>query len=199
MSPRKDYYQLLQISHHADPAIIKAAYYTHLKILRKHPDLGGSEEEAKLLNEAYETLSDEKKRREYDKKLLENVIPISSVHKEENPFNPSKEQRLAIRVAFQQPLQFRQYPKGIWFESQFRDVSTRGVCFRSIGKFKEGDLVEMEMSKSPHVWAVGKVRWSRLLPQRFGSPLHEGGVEFQQIDVNAFQSYLTAFGLDHLF
>ena len=199
MAPQKDYYQILQISHHADPAIVKAAYYAHLHVLKKHPDLGGSEEEAKVLNEAYEILSDEQKRKEYDKKLLSNVIPLfSSVAKKENPFTPSKEQRIAVRVAFQQAFQFRQYPKGIWFDSQFRDISAKGACFRSIGKFREGDLVEFEMSKEPHVWAVAKVKWARLLPQRFGSPLHEGGVEFQQIDVSAFQEYLQSMNLSNL-
>lgn len=187
---KRDYYQILQISCQADPAIIKAAYYTHLKVLKKHPDLGGTEEGAKLLNEAYEVLSDAAKRHEYDKKLLDNVVSIARNHEQENPFTPSQEQRTAMRIAFSQVFQFRQYPKGIWFDAQFRDISLKGACFRSVGKFREGDLVELEMSKAPHVWAVGKTRWARLLPQRFGPLLHEGGIEFQQIDMNAFQSYL---------
>jgi hypothetical protein len=61
-----DYYQLLQVAPGARPEIIAAAYRALLRALGKHPDLGGSEHEAKLIIEAYSTLNDPERRRAYD-------------------------------------------------------------------------------------------------------------------------------------
>ena len=66
---RDDYYRVLQVSPEAQPEIIAAAYRALLLALRKHPDLGGGEYEAKLINEAYGTLSDPDRRRAYDRWL----------------------------------------------------------------------------------------------------------------------------------
>ncbi len=63
---RHDYYRVLQVDPGAHPAIISAAYRALLRALGKHPDLGGSELEAKLIIEAYGTLSDPERRRTYD-------------------------------------------------------------------------------------------------------------------------------------
>ena len=66
---RDDYYRVLQVAPEAQPEIIGAAYRALLLALRKHPDLGGGEYEAKLINEAYGTLSDPERRRAYDRWL----------------------------------------------------------------------------------------------------------------------------------
>ena len=60
-----DYYEVLQVHPSASVSIIKKAYRT--LIMEIHPDLGGSEEKSKQLNEAYTTLSDPEKRHEYDR------------------------------------------------------------------------------------------------------------------------------------
>lgn len=66
----KDYYIILGISRGADQKKIQDAYR---KIVKKyHPDLASSKENAERfleIREAYETLSDERQRREYDEKL----------------------------------------------------------------------------------------------------------------------------------
>lgn len=66
----KDYYIILGISRGADQKKIQDAYR---KIVKKyHPDVAGSKENAERfleIREAYETLSDERQRREYDEKL----------------------------------------------------------------------------------------------------------------------------------
>ncbi len=71
----KTLYEVLEVSENASKEIIEKAY----KVLAKkyHPDLqiNGDKQEAekkmKQLNEAYEVLSDETKRKEYDLKLIQ--------------------------------------------------------------------------------------------------------------------------------
>lgn len=71
-----NYYETLEIQENASQEVIKAAY----KVLAKkyHPDSykDNSEECANIMvkiNEAYDVLSDENKRKEYDKKLKRNI------------------------------------------------------------------------------------------------------------------------------
>jgi hypothetical protein len=66
---RDDYYRVLQVDRDAHPEIIAAAYRALLRALGKHPDLGGSDSEAKQIIEAYGTLSDPERRRAYDQWL----------------------------------------------------------------------------------------------------------------------------------
>jgi DnaJ-class molecular chaperone len=63
-----DYYEELEISHAASIEVIKAAYKR--LSLKYHPDNKETGEESKFkrLNEAYVILSDESKRKEYDRK-----------------------------------------------------------------------------------------------------------------------------------
>ena len=70
-----DYYSILGVSRDADEKTIKKAFR---KLAREHhPDAGGDEAKFKEINEAYEVLSDEKKRRLYDQygTANENQIP----------------------------------------------------------------------------------------------------------------------------
>lgn len=61
---QKDYYKILGIEKNAGAEDIKKAFR---KLAHKHhPDKGGDEEKFKEANEAYQVLSDEKKRAEYD-------------------------------------------------------------------------------------------------------------------------------------
>jgi hypothetical protein len=63
---RRDYYRVLQVDPSAHPEIVRAAYRTLLRVLGKHPDLGGRDGEAQTIIEAYETLSKPERRRAYD-------------------------------------------------------------------------------------------------------------------------------------
>jgi curved DNA-binding protein len=70
-----DYYATLGVSRTAKPEEIKKAFR---KLARKyHPDAGGDEAKFKEINEAYEVLSDPKKRKLYDQygTANENQIP----------------------------------------------------------------------------------------------------------------------------
>lgn len=62
-----DYYELLQVHPKASPEIIKKAYRTLLLEMNNHPDHGGTTKRASDLNEAYATLSDPDRRRDYDR------------------------------------------------------------------------------------------------------------------------------------
>ena len=77
MKNRPNYYRILQVQPDALPEIINASYRTIMRKLKKHPDLGGSTEEAALLNEAYETLSSPRLRTAYDEELFHQSIQAS--------------------------------------------------------------------------------------------------------------------------
>ena len=65
MANKPDYYKTLGVSKNATADEIKKAYR---KLAREnHPDAGGDEEKFKDINEAYEVLSDDKKRELYDR------------------------------------------------------------------------------------------------------------------------------------
>lgn len=67
-SGKMDYYKILGVDQKADQKQIKAAFYKLAK--QYHPDVNkGTEEKFKQINEAYEVLSDEGKRRAYDDSL----------------------------------------------------------------------------------------------------------------------------------
>lgn len=65
----QDYYQILGVGRDADPEEIHQAYRASAK--RSHPDLSDRHEDAEFLKvkEAYDTLIDREKRREYDRRL----------------------------------------------------------------------------------------------------------------------------------
>lgn len=196
MPTERDYYQVLQISPKADPAIVKAAYYTHLKTLKKHPDLGGDHEETTLLNEAYEILGDPARRRAYDQEFVKGLVSEASAP-QPNPFSPQQELRKHPRAVFQNSFRYRRRGllNGSWIEAQFRDISLSGACFRSTEKFREGETLEFDISDHPLVQIQAVVRWLRIIPQRFGLPLYEGGVEFKKADTAALKKYLKLVGL----
>lgn len=87
---KQNYYEILEVDKNASPEIIKKAYTTLAK--KYHPDLQNDdvkhlyEEKLKLINEAYETLSDEEKRKKYDLTIVDNYAML-----EENLSKLSKE------------------------------------------------------------------------------------------------------------
>jgi DnaJ-like protein len=61
-----DYYEILQVHPRASAEMVRKAYRTLMGEMGGHPDLGGDEERAKLINEAYSVLGDADLRRAYD-------------------------------------------------------------------------------------------------------------------------------------
>ena len=67
---RRNYYRILNVQPDAPLDIIKNNYRTLLQKLRLHPDLGGENWNASIINEAYNILRDPEKRAAYDQSLL---------------------------------------------------------------------------------------------------------------------------------
>ncbi len=69
----RTFYDVLGVQRDASAKDIKTAFR---KLAQKyHPDAGGDEAKFKEISEAYETLSDEKKRKEYDQMLMFGGMP----------------------------------------------------------------------------------------------------------------------------
>jgi molecular chaperone DnaJ len=77
-----NYYLALGIDKNADPDKIKKAYRFYCK--QYHPDVSTEEDRKKFLivQEAYETLSDTEKRKDYDKSLEKGCVPVNFVKKD---------------------------------------------------------------------------------------------------------------------
>lgn len=87
----RDYYEILELSKSATQTEIKKAY--HKKAMQFHPDRNAwfqkeAERQMKLVNEAYEILSDEEKRRYYD--LYEYKDDSHSTKEEKSNFEELK-------------------------------------------------------------------------------------------------------------
>ena len=70
MQNRRNYYRILQVQPDAPVEVIKNNYRTLLQKLRLHPDLGGDDWNASVVNVAYSTLRNPAKRKAYDRTLL---------------------------------------------------------------------------------------------------------------------------------
>ena len=66
-SNRQNYYRLLHVQPDAPTEVIRASYRTMMQRLKYHPDLGGDEWNATLINEAYAVLSVAETRARYDR------------------------------------------------------------------------------------------------------------------------------------
>lgn len=67
MKNRRNYYRILHVQPDAPEEVIRSSYRTIMQKMRMHPDLGGDEACAALINEAYTTLLNPQQRSAYDK------------------------------------------------------------------------------------------------------------------------------------
>ena len=69
MKNRRNYYRILHVQPDAPAAIIKSSYRTLMQKLKAHPDLGGDDWNAALINEAFSVVMDPAGRARYDAEL----------------------------------------------------------------------------------------------------------------------------------
>lgn len=102
---KQNYYEILEVDKNASTEIIKKAYTTLAK--KYHPDLQNEdvkhlyEEKIKLVNEAYEILSDSTKRTEYNKTLISELDTLRQkidILSKENELLKSQQKRAYIRT-----------------------------------------------------------------------------------------------------
>jgi len=74
----KNYYEVLGASESASPREIERLYKRLAH--RHHPDRGGTEENMKTLNEAYQVLHDESKRKQYDSVRTQPVTKAATIN-----------------------------------------------------------------------------------------------------------------------
>lgn len=67
---KRNYYRILHVQPDAPEAIIRASYRTLMQKLRAHPDLGGDQWNAAVINEAFATLTNTEARAAYDSELF---------------------------------------------------------------------------------------------------------------------------------
>jgi len=104
-----DFYEVLGIDEHASDADIKQAY--RAMSFKYHPDRNNSKEAGERMrdiNEAYETLIDKQKRRQYDTKgshPLENILnEIFKGNQKKDPFEMMFNQGMGQGMGFGEPI-----------------------------------------------------------------------------------------------
>lgn len=75
MINRRNYYRILHVQSDAPDDVIRASYRVQMQKLKLHPDLGGNDWNATVLNEAYAALSSKQKRASYDQHLQNSLPP----------------------------------------------------------------------------------------------------------------------------
>ena len=70
MKNKRNYYRILHVQPDAPTEVIRASYRTLMQKLRQHPDLGGENWNASIINEAHNVLADDARRRAYDRTLF---------------------------------------------------------------------------------------------------------------------------------
>jgi curved DNA-binding protein CbpA len=84
---RRNYYRILQVQPDAPAQVIRASYRVMMRELGEHPDMGGSNDRAALLNEAYAVLGNPQRRAAYDRALF-NQYTKQLVPREASPKTP---------------------------------------------------------------------------------------------------------------
>lgn len=132
----RNYYQILEVDKNASFEVVEKAYKTLVK--KYHPDLqesslkNDSEEKLKLINEAYEVLSDEEKRKNYDLALQQEEIEKEKIKEEaiyknfSNSSLESNEQKDYISENIDYINKIEQARKQAYYDAYIQDLKNRG-------------------------------------------------------------------------
>ena len=114
MDNRRNFYRILRVQPDASQKVIQQSYRSLMQKLRMHPDLGGEQWDAGIVNQAYSTLRDPKKRAAYDVELLGRynikilstggaIGPGAKASERSSPVADDDNQRIYYRVLQVQP------------------------------------------------------------------------------------------------
>ena len=133
----KNYYQILQVDKDASKEVIACVYRFMAK--KYHPDVGNTEEEKQYnqdmmqkINEAYEILGDEQKRKEYNKKigidemsLTEESIQNNKVYRTNNDLADKMYADLMRNSNFQKTREEMQKNQEEYIEKKKKEENTK--------------------------------------------------------------------------
>ena len=136
----KNYYQILEVDVNASFEVIEKAYKTLVK--KYHPDLqenslkNDSEEKLKLINEAYEVLSNEEKRKNYDLALHQEEMEKEKIKEEEiyknfsNSSLKTNVQKENNNESINYINEIEQARKQAYYDAYIQDLKNRGYKIR---------------------------------------------------------------------
>jgi DnaJ-class molecular chaperone len=161
----KNYYDILGITPAAPLEIVSAVYRAWMKALKMHPDLGGDEELAKQLNEAYDMLKDPERRAGYDAKLAKEMsCEIETT-------------RRAPRIQVDAQIAYCDSLKNQWSAAKVVDASALGLRIRAERNLEAGQHIAIAFSGSCAMAAEAEVKWANHLKD-CGRFCFEAGIEF---------------------
>lgn len=167
----KNYYEILQIDKNASPEIIEKAYKTLAK--KYHPDLQDeahkkeAEEKFKIINEAYQTLSNPQLKASYDQNMIDNNISqeqyeemykqnqilkneLNNLHRQQTNQHSNPNNNMYNNVNSTQDTPEKRYKRDLEYEKQLerarqqayhdayiQDLKNRGYKIRYKKTFKE--------------------------------------------------------------
>ena len=143
---KKNYYEILEVSQNASSEVIEKAYKTLAK--KYHPDLQPdeaskkeSENKMKEINEAYEILSDEEKRKIYNLELEEERrAQIEKTQSNANNISAEQERLRQESIRQQQleyEIQMQEARQKAYHDAYIQDLKNRGYKIRYKKTFKD--------------------------------------------------------------
>lgn len=173
---KRTYYDILRVAPDAETEVITAAYRALMSKLKKHPDLGGDEVEATLINRAYEILSDSKERSVYDTLLAKSVSEKTKDKKNEK--KSYVERRRAPRHDVDSVVSFCVNHDTRWYPARVKDVSILGVKIQSHAALAVGQHLVIIPPNLASSAVHGTVRWARMFHPSVFERVYEAGIEF---------------------
>ena len=170
MSKNPTHYELLMVAKDATADAITAAWRTLMTKFRKHPDLGGSEAEAALINRARDVLLDPKQRSAYDASLETNRFAAKEDGMSERRRAPRHDIDATISFCLDHDLR--------WHPARVRDVSVLGVKIHTHAVLMTGQHVVIAPANLASAAIHGTVRWTRMFHPSVFERIYEAGVEF---------------------
>jgi len=179
------YYEILQVSNDASEEVIRAAYKAQMVKGRKHPDLGGDAEEAKTINEAFEVLSDPRRRADYDTTL--GVVPTPKAQKGE----AGSERRRVRRHDIDAAVSYCIDHDTKWHAARVVDFSILGLRLRSHETLEVGQQLVVVPPNLAALAMHGTIRWVRVYHPTIFERVYEAGIEFPDQITNIRQRLST--------